>query len=82
MADDNDKGGRSVRMYDRPADADKAKPPTMMIVLIVAIVLVAALLLARFVFHAFGPAPAHAAMLSTIAFSTHSPILALLRAAV
>jgi len=84
MADDNDnKGGRAVRMYDRPADADKPKPPIMTIVLIVAIVLVAALLLARFVFHAFGPAPVHAGLIGPLAFTTQAgPVPALLRAAV
>ena len=83
MADDDDKGGRTVRMYDRPADADKPKPPIMLIVLIVAIVLVAALVLARFVFHAFGPVPAHAAMTGSLTFSTqNSPVLARFWAAV
>lgn len=47
MADD-EKDGRTVRMYDRPAGADK--PPLGRMVLIIAIVLLLALLAARFVF--------------------------------
>lgn len=45
----DDKGGRSVRMYDRPASADR--PPTGRIALMAAIFLLAALLAAKFIFH-------------------------------
>ena len=48
MADD-EKDGRTVRMYDRPASADK--PPMMRIVLIIVIALLLALLVAKFFFH-------------------------------
>ena len=52
MADDDEQSGRTVRMYDRPADADKpAANPMMRVLLILVAVLVLALLLAHFVFH-------------------------------
>ena len=52
MADDDETSGRTVRVYDRPADADKpAANPMTRIVLIVVVVLLLALLLAHFVFH-------------------------------
>ena len=51
MADDDNKTGRTVQMYDRPADADKPPVSRLIPVLIVVAVLVVALLLAKFVFH-------------------------------
>lgn len=51
MAEDEEKGGHSVRMYDRPADADKPPKNPMIPVLVIVALLVLALLLAKFVFH-------------------------------
>ncbi len=51
MPDNNEKDGRTVRMYDRPEDADKPRPNPMMLVLIVVALLVVALLAAKFLFH-------------------------------
>lgn len=69
MADDDEQSGRTVRMYDRPADADKpAANPMMRVLLIVAAVLVLALLLAHFVFHVHFRHLLHAGIISPLHF--------------
>ena len=79
MADDDEQGGRTVRMYDRPADADKpAANPMMRTLLIVAVVLVLALLLAHFVFHVHFRHLLHTGMVSPLPFlGTDAPFAAL-----
>ena len=84
MADDDEQSGRTVRMYDRPADADKpATNPMTRIVLIVAAVLLLALLLAHFVFHVHFRQLLHTGVIIPLnVMGTKLPLTALGRAVV